>query len=266
MNLQFGKLNPDIRDVVVTSIKPSTGSLIKFYNANNPTEEATTGDLLADVSSATAVNIITTEVGEAIKTVTATAEGIVFEKGNVVTDIVPLAGITASSNSEGVVSIGSTLSGLNGFISFIEPEGTDFEMYGLNSFLTLINPATRKTGFLGKFQLPSVLPPSTDLQFKLLMIGKANATGVQKLGFDFSYATSTGTSLLSPVVTTSNFEVTLADPFAQYTSYTFTPTAMKIPAAQLLASGLVNFRLTRAVPAANAYTSDVGLLAIYWTF
>lgn len=273
MVLYFNKLNPDIRESIVTSLQPKTGSAVKFYDAANPTEEASTGDLLADISVDVSTTTIETEVGTAVKNIVKTSSGLEQQKGDVVTAVTSDGSITVTLLVDGSVFLSSSLNGLGGEVTSIDPYNCDLDGYptitsGLHRFVKLANPATRSTGLIGKFILPNIIPASTTLKFSLMLVGSSAETIVKNIGILFSYQVSAISSVLSSTVTSvAAFDV--PTPAATYTAYTLwktQPASLVIPAASFAGGYAINFRIIRTVGSSNPYTGDVGVVGVTWSF
>lgn len=264
--LSFIKVNPELKKSVVTSLTPSSNR-VSIRKLEDPNVSGTAGDLLLDVAIDVETGNTDQESGFAVKDIELDGETLTLKKGPVVSSVTGVNGITAVSDANGNVTISNTALGLSGVVDSIEPEnGATVVPYGLHSFLQLPNPATLQSGFVGKIQLPSIIPNSP-LRLILTTIGLSN-TGTQKqLAFDFAFSTSGTSGVLSNAVASSS--VTIPLPSSSYTAYTvfnISSTTLQIPFANLAPSGIVNFRITRKVPVADTYAANIGILAVNWAF
>ena len=71
---------------------------------------------------------------------------------------------------------------------------------------------------------------------------------------------------INSTLTTSYFTITIPTGYTANDELVYTPAAMVVPAANIQGNSIVNFKLTRNVPATPVYAGNIGLLGIFWTF
>jgi len=268
MMFTFIKVNPDLKKSVVTSLKPSPNSNIRFVRASDPNIVDMSGDLLAEVDVSVTTTSAINPSGVAVKSISTSEDGISITTGAVISTVSGSNGISVAVDTNGNAVISSSVNGLSGEVGSLEPEGADLEYYGLNSFLTMYNPAGARgnTGFKGKILLPLTIP-NTPLNVRMLLAGKGTVASLKNLAFTFSYATSTPTSVLNQSITAATADVALpASSYAAYTTFLIQPVLFRIPAAMLTPGGIVNFEVTRKTPSVDNYAFDVGTLSVRWSF
>lgn len=285
ISLQFTKLNPDVRQSMVTTLRGNPSVPLPALQVLDRSTglPATNGDLflkldfaVADLAATLAVN-----QGRALKHLSfdPVTERLQMVLGDVVAGIQGGAGVTVTRRDGGLFVIQQTAS-LGGAVSVIEPEQARLEFVGLNSMLVMEPSSTNPSGFYGKFVLPSVLDAGINgLRLVLTLAGKTNASsGAGQLYFRFEHAVSP----LGQAMTTAATVVPLvAVPLVSSGSYVaLTPVrtpeagvpaagtpALFVPRSALVGGATVNFRLIRQMPAgaASPYAGAVGLLAAHWT-
>lgn len=279
MNLQFTKLNPDVRQNMVTSLQADPAVTVpaikvKALTGNTP---AVTGDLKLKLELPV-VNgwdgqQASLQTGQAVKGLfyNPALERIELALGSVVSEIRNGGGLKISSDPGGIYTVSFANAYANS-ITELEPEQSRFEYYGLNSFLAL-DYSTTATGFVGKFILPDqlVAGASSYLSLIMMMFGKTGAASNAKtVRFKFEYAVA---PLNRPLVSTTtivpavNLDLPLTgNAYPQYTMFETPATSLRIPVSELSPKATVNFRLTRlrTDPTSGLYTGVVGVSNIYW--
>lgn len=279
MNLQFTKLNPEVRQNMVTSLQsdPIVATPAIKVSALATGNQAVTGDLKLKLD----IPVVngwdgqpsTLASGQAVKGLfyNPALERIELALGGVVSEIRNGGGLKVEADPSGVYTVSFANAYANS-ITEIEPEQARFEYYGLNSFLAL-DFSTTATGFAGKFILPDQLITSANnyLSLVMMLFGKSGtASNTKTIRFKFEYAIAhlnrvlSSTTTVTPVV---NLDMPLTgNTYSQYTMFETAATAFRIPVAELSPKATVNFRLTRlrTDPTAGLYTGVVGMSNIYW--
>ncbi len=280
MQLQFTKLNPDVRQNVVSSLRTDstvTNPAVKLTNLTTG-QTAATGDLKLkfdltvqngwDGQSTTVAN------NKAVKGVyfNPATEQLELALGSVVSEIRNGGGLKIEQDTNGVYTVSFANAYANAVTS-LEPEQARLEYHGLNSFLAF-DYATTPTGFVGKFILPDQLVSSSSNYLNLVMVlfGKTGAaSNARGLRFKFEYALGhlgrtlgTTTAINSAV----NFDLPLTGTtYPQYTTFETPTTAFRIPVADLTPKATVNFRIHRLrnEPSSGLYTGVIGMTNVYWS-
>ena len=276
MVLQFVKINPDYKAAVVTSLKPSNTSdnnstgVIKFVSSADTNVEAKTGDL--DVKFNLPVLAVTESpvTNSAVKSVFYNqATGKLETKVSpVVTSLTGIGAARVVANPDGSHTITVNDSSLSSLVSSIEVEQSRLEFIGLHSYLR-IDYTNLPAGFVGKFILPPTVP-NLSLTLKLLILGRSNVSGSRrnvKLKFDY-VVSKPNTVLNSSAAGTSTFFYQLPSTYIKDTLLQVEPVELTIPAAQLVANGMVNFRIHRVKATVgeepNEYDQPFCIVGTYW--
>lgn len=276
MNLQFVKLNPDVRQSVVTSLQTDQTVATPAIQITglNTTTPAATGDLQLKLELPVSETWTgsTVAAGTAIKGLryNSTLESLEFSTGKVVSELRNGVGvqIAETSTGAGIYTISST-NAYASSITELEPEQARLEYYGLNSFLTL-DWSTTPNGFVGKFILPDNLTTSVgnSLNINLVLFGKTSSATAAKLLFKYEYAVAKlGTALVSSVISNPALVYTMPASYAQYVPFETTANTFTIPASSLAGKATVNFRIHRLKPTNTSgyYTGVIGVSGVYWT-
>jgi hypothetical protein len=288
MALQFIKFNPSLRSTIVTSLKKfnSGSDIISFYGADKLNQK-TTGDLLARVNLKFTDNSSTT-ASTAISSLTYDETTGVVLKNNtpIISKLTEGSGISILPETiGGAVQPGSYIISTNlnkdfGHVDSIEPDGADLIFTGLHSYLNMTLPAVTPSSITGKILLPATTP-SADMKFVIFLAaisGLGSGAITTKVTFDFSYSvtqvgaalgTSTSTSAISfdlPAPITAKTVLKIGNATAD--TYSIPVPALSIPAVAFNGGDkIINFKLARTTPSDSStkYTSDVGIVDIYWT-
>ena len=279
MNLQFTKLNPDIRQNLVTSLQadPAVSQPAITVSDLVTGEASIVGDLKLKLNIPV-VNgwdgVTTVNAGTAVKAVryNQTTEQLELSLGPTISSIVNGGGLKVSTDAAtGVCTISFSNASANA-VTDLEPEQARLEYYGLNSYLAL-DYTTTPNGFVGKFILPDqiISGGSNTLNLILFLFGKINATNAKTLRFKFEYSIGKLGVTLTPNVKSSTVDWTLpVTTGAVYEQYKVqeTPAGLfSIPITELAGKATVNFRIhrLRTEPSANLYTGVTGISGVYWT-
>ena len=281
MNLQFTKINPDVRQSLVTSLRAdpavSTPAIrIKELSTNTV---AATGDLKLKLElpvvngwdgQATSI-----QQGKMLKGLyyNSASEQLELSLGNGVSEIRNGGGLRIDvDQSTGVYTI-SFANAYSSSITDIEPEQARLEYYGLNSYLSM-DYLTTSTGFVGKFVLPDQIAAGSGSYLNIIMglVGKTGGSNSRKkLRFKFDYSVAKlGEPLKSTVTSITSAETDLplngAGSYVPYTSFETPSTLFRIPLAELAGKATVNFRIhrLRTEPSSSLYEGAVGMTGIYW--
>ncbi len=273
--LQFVKINPELKLSAVTSLKPfkdsqnDTSKVLQLLSSADPTKTATVGSLLAKFNLG--VNALTAaDSNVAINTIAYNplTGNLDTTSGKVVSSIEGNGNILVAESvpNSGKFIISSNTNSFSGLVNSIEPENARFDEYtfGLHSSLILPYPSGGKlSGLIGKFLLPGAVSTNFPLSFTIWLYGATSATGIN--AFKFEYAiTKPGTAL-----STATVSKTITLPSTTYVANVpikFVPidTLMQIPGSALAGDSFVNFRLQRATQGSSPYTGDVGIIGISW--
>ena len=281
MSLQFVKLNPSVRDAVVTSLKQynTSSGVIKFYKSDK-SGVASSGDLLARLLLTFNADTAATSSATAIKSLSydETTGIIKYVETPIVSKLIEGNGITLTQQivsgvaQPGSYIISSSVNNATGLVSALEPDGAELLYSGLHSYLNMTLPATLPSSVTGKITLPSGIP-TADMTFVVLMLGSASSTGTKTVEFAFTYAVSKSgvvvdTTVSTPVTVSFNMPTT-------YTAKTIfkvgnatdaiAAATLKIPASAFTGGDAsVNFKLARTLPGSTPYTPSIGIVDIYW--
>jgi hypothetical protein len=265
------KLNPNYSSTVVTGLDSATPG-IRILDTNGL--PATTGNLRAELNLTVAP--IPADPGTGTGVV-----GVTFDKVSgslnvstapVINNIVAGPGINLSLNS-GQATIGLNDYKLSGEITDIEPEESEFLYKGLHSYLRLKKPlaANQKTGFVGKFKLPAVIPSDTDLAVALICFADGNNSGAGvSASFQFEYATSNDAANISTAINSTTLTIP-GDKFVSfkqsqiYLNDDLPPVAyFRIPFDKFSAGSYINFRISRTYNVGSTYQNAIGVLGVNW--
>ena len=281
MNLQFTKLNPDVRQNLVTSLQASPDVATPAIRVLSlPTgEKATTGDLKLKLELPVVASGATALGGSAIKGLAydSTTERLSMTLGSVVSEIRNGGGLKIDADPvSGIYTVAFANAYANA-ITELEPEQSRLEYYGLNSYLAMAYDTT-PTGVIGKFTLPDQLAGTGGSYLNLIMtlLGKTTSgSTTKKVRFKFEYSVAKlGSPLSANVTTISSTEITMPTitngvyqayyPFEVLGDGAVSP--FRIPVSELAGKATVNFRISRLVtdPTNTLYTGVVGMSGIYW--
>jgi hypothetical protein len=279
--IQFIRINPSIRDALVTSIKPyNAGSdIIKFYKGDK-SDVAATGDLLARLQLAFTEGTPVTHNATAIKSLSydETTGIITFVNTDVVSNVIQGSGITITEQvvdgvtQEGNFIISAANSNTTGRVSSIEPDGAELLFTGLHSYISMTVPGTLPSSIIGKILIPAGAP-TADLTFVMLMIGTETLATDKIVEFEFTYAVSKAGSVLNTAVSTPVIvSFNMPNPYTaksvfkvgNATGAIATPT-FKIPSSAFTGGdAAVNFKLYRKLAGTTPLTTPIGIVDIYW--
>lgn len=279
--LQFVRLNPSIRDTVVTSIKRyNTGSdIIKFYNSDK-SAVATTGDLLARLQLAFTAGTAVTNSGTAINSLAYSEETglITYVNTPVVSNAIAGAGMLITNQVvDGVPQPGNyifsaTSTTTSGRVSSIEPDGAELLFTGLHSYLSMTVPGTLPSSIIGKILIPAG-SPSADLTFVLLMIGTETLATNKNVQFTFTYAVSKpGSTLTTTESTPVSILFGMPNPYTAKNVFkvgnasgAIAAPLLKVPASAFDGGdAVVNFKLYRTLAGTTPLTTPIGIVDVYW--
>ena len=278
--LQTTKINPFYKEAVVTSLAPlvstsnNSSSVISFIDKAAGVA-ASTGDLLLKFNLPVTTTSAITGTPVAVKSLEFKAEtgALSITTGPAISGITAGPGLTVSAPdaTTGIVQVAMDNYTLSGDVSDLEPEEADYVYLGLHSYLRIKNPAANQLiGFVGKFQLPQIIPTGLSLKIKLLTFSESN---VATATFNFTYSISkigsigdtvysgtylTGANIAIPALIANTAK--LIDYNTQAIPY------FEIPAAKLVGSAYpayVNFRIVRAF-ASGGSTANVNILGVTW--
>ena len=286
MNLQFTKLNPDIRQNLVTSLQSDPTVATPAVKISNLAlgDPATTGDLKVKfelpVVGGWDGQLASINPGKAVKGVgyDSVNERLQLSIGTVVSEIRNGGGLKIEVDQTSGVYTMSFANAYANAITELEPEQSRLEYYGLNSYLAM-EYNTTPTGVVGKFTLPDqiVSTPSSYLNLIMTLVGKVASTSTtRKLRFKFEYSVAQlGKPISSTTVLVSPVELTMPvisnSIYQAYYSVEGTGDAgaispFRIPVSDLAGKATVNFRISRLVtdPTTNLYTGAIGMSGLYW--
>ncbi len=266
-SLYFSRFNPTFKSFFVTSLKPTSNSLIKFYDANNPTQEASSGDLLAGVLDTINTVTVSPDLPTAVKSLSVVNNTLRAEVGSVVSSIVPGTGISAVTDPQGNVTISSQSATAKSFVPIIEPLSSTYKFKGLHSYLEFSNPATITTGLAGKILLPPVLPAEQNLFLELICFTET-ASGNTDVGFKFAYSVSQNSTAFNTAIVYQNFDVNLqtaqGGTSVANKQFSIENAVMQVPYTAFTVESIVNFQIIRKVPTGTAFTGNLNVLAVTW--
>lgn len=278
MFVSFSKFNPALRTQLVRSLVPfdsmnsegafvnKPSNFIKFYNKDNPSETAPTGELLVDIdpkinlygyrpSSATtdaedftypaSPRADTYKANRAIAAIKYSKPEGAFHA--VITPVVSAIegrngiSVTEKAPNSGAYIIDYTAKGLIGQVDSIEPINARLELLGLTSYIKLPPPSTTPYGLIGKIIIPRGYVNSRPLKLNFHLFGDKDIalnSNYRNVAFQFEYsAIATANNEISSLYTVVNtnkyapavnpVEFQLISSNAQPNSYT-AYTALKI--------------------------------------
>lgn len=281
MALQFIRINPSIRDTIVTSIKPyNIGSdIIKFYKPDK-SAEGLTGDLLARLQLKFAAGTAATSSAKAIKSLSylETDGKISYVETPIISKLTAGSGITVTQSTvdgadePGSFIVAAAANNNSGRVNSIEPDGAELLFTGLHSYISMTVPSVLPSSIIGKITLPANVPAS-DMTFVLLMLGLETLSVTKAVEFEFTYAvTKTGSLLDNTVSTPVSVLFNMPTPYTSKTCFKVGNTTdgiatanLKIPASAFTGGDAsVNFKLARKQAALNPLTTTIGIVDIYW--
>ena len=297
--LSFSKFNPALRTQLVSSLAPLTtpvSNFIKFYNKDNPSQQALTGDLLVDIDApvtpvgfaATTLQTLNDYPSTTSSSYTAgrAVAALAYSKPDgafkavvtpVVSKLLGTKGISVADQGQGVWQVSYLSEGAVGLVDSIEPVNARLEFRGLSSYIKLPPTYTTSYGFIGKIVLPQGYFTGKDLNIVFHLFGSSSVVsgGNGNVTFNFEYSTVSaangaypvlantlvGSTATPPVSTT--FSMTALGAYTAYTAIKVAP-SLTIPGNVVSEDSIVNFKITRINPSSSAYTGDIGVLATYW--
>lgn len=303
--ISFSKFNPALRTQLVSSLiaydKTGTNkssNFIKFYNADNLSEEAHTGDLVVSIDPQISLSGASTDdsaflypsgldagftSGRALAALKYSKEDGEFKAAltPVVAKINGLNGIVAKESSAGVWDVGYGIGGLTGQVDSIEPINARLEFIELSSYLKLPPPTTTKYGLIGKIVLPSNYPNNRPLNLVFHLFGDANVAAGNNVdnhvSFLFLYSsvavsnvsrpalyTEVNTQVYPNATNTVEFPLTEGAAYTAKTALKITNARLSIPADFVREDAIINFKILRVPTTAQSYTGNIGLLGVYW--
>ena len=275
-------------------------NFIKFYSTDKITQTAPTGDLVVDIDpqficsgfddNATFTYPVT--IDSAAYTSNRAIAALKYSKpeGKFLAAITPvvakirgLGGIRVSElpESPGVWQISYMTEGAAGQVDSIEPINSRLEFRELTSYIKLPPPSTTPYGLIGKIVLPkgSVVNRQMNLVFHLFGDTPIEAgNSLRNIAFQFQYSAVSMTNGTNPTnynlvdtvkryPTVNPVEFTLMPSGVAYTQFMAVKIAnanFSIPGSFISEDTIVNFKISRVLPAANSYLGNIGLLATYW--
>lgn len=302
----FSKFNPALRTQLVSSLKPlnipdtdMSSNFIQFFNSDNLTNPASTGDLYISVNpqfsrfgylnsaeTSFPAPTISYTLGKAIADIRYSKQTGKFEAlfTPSVSKLVGINGIDVLESPEGsgIWSVGYKSQSIVGQVDSIEPINARLEFIGLTSYLKLPYPTNTPYGYIGKIVLPSNFTTGKDLSIILQIFGDTSVAenAVQrKAAFKIQYSVAaavnvagdrTDTLVTSSMYTLSDAEIyvtpTENDAYTAYTPVKIDSVGFVIPAAHIQADSVVSFKITRtfAAVALQNYLGSIGVLSTYW--
>ena len=297
--LSFSKFNPALRTQLVSSLAPLTtpvSNFIKFYNKDNPSQQAVTGDLLIDIDApvtpvgfaATTLQTLNDYPSTTSSSYTAgrAVAALAYSKTDgafkavvtpVVSKLLGTKGISVADQGHGVWQVSYLSEGAVGLVDSIEPVNARLEFRGLSSYIKLPPTYTTSYGFIGKIVLPQGYFTGKDLNIVFHLFGSSSVVsgGSGNVSFSFEYSTVSAANGAFPVATntlvgstatppvTTTFSMVSSGAYTPYTSIKVAP-SLTIPGSVVSEDSIVNFKITRILPSSSAYIGDIGVLATYW--
>jgi hypothetical protein len=297
--LSFSKFNPALRTQLVSSLAPLTtpvSNFIKFYNKDNPSQQALTGDLLVDIDApvtpvgfaATTLQTLNDYPSTTSSSYTAgrAVAALAYSKTDgafkavvtpVVSKLLGTKGISVADQGLGVWQVSYLSEGAVGLVDSIEPVNARLEFRGLSSYIKLPPTYTTSYGFIGKIVLPQGYFTGKDLNIVFHLFGSSNVVsgGNGNVSFNFEYSTVSAANGAFPVAAntlvgstatvpvTTTFSMVSSGAYTPYTSIKVAP-SLTIPGSVVSEDSIVNFKITRVAPSSSAYAGDIGVLATYW--
>lgn len=280
--LQFVRINPAIREAVVTSIKRyNLGSdAIKFYSSDRTTE-ANVGELLARLQLNFVSGTAASSSATAIKSISydETTGDITYIDTPIVSKLSAGSGITITPTTvdgaevPGSFIVSSTANNTSGRVSSIEPDGADLLFVGLHSYLSMTIPSVLPSSIIGKITLPADVP-NADMTFVMLLIGTESLVATKTVEFEFTYSVTKNSTVLNTTVSTPvTLSFNMPNPYTAKTCFLVGNdtnainglATFKIPASAFEGgNAAVNFKLARKLPGSNPLNSAIGIVDIYW--
>jgi hypothetical protein len=300
----FSKFNPALRTQLVSSLKPfntpntdMSSNFIKFYNSDNLTNPAATGDLYVSIDPKFSrfgyINSAETDFPEPNLNYTAgkSTADIRYSKQTgkfellftpVVSKLVGVNGIDVMDTGDGVWSVGYQSQSIIGQLDSIEPINARLEFLGLTSYLKLPYPTNTPYGYIGKIVLPANFTTGRDLRIVMQIFGdtavEENSTQ-RKIALKIQYSVAaaanvTGdrinTSITPSSYTLNDAEITVTPTdtgtYTAYTTVKIDSPSLVIPATHIQADSVVSFKITRALTSSPliGYQGAIGVLTTYW--
>jgi hypothetical protein len=176
---------------------------------------------------------------------------------------------------------------LNGEVTDIEPQESDFVYKGLHSYLRMKKPTivNQQAGFIGKLLIPASIPPNTNLWFTIIGFTEAGTlvSGTSPyVSFEFDYSVSYSGAGSSPGATistaTTNSQVYVSAstfPLTQVSinqGYIGAPTGgnplttcFLVPYTAFTGGSYVNFRIARTYDTTyGTYANNIGIIGVLW--
>lgn len=281
ISIQFIRVNPSIREAIVTSLKPynADNEALRFYKADK-SAIANTGDLLARLLLEFAAGTEVTSSAKAIKSLSysETTGDITYVETPIISKLTQGTGITISQVTVDSVAqpgsyiISSSTNNASGRVNSIEPDGAELLFNGLHSYINMTVPSFLPSSLIGKITLPTGIPEA-DMTFVMLMIGTETLATTKTVEFEFTYAvTKDGTLLDTTVSTPVTVSFDMPNPYTAKTCFKVGNTTnaiaaatLKIPATAFTGGDCaVNFKLARKQAASTPLTTPIGIVDIYW--
>jgi hypothetical protein len=264
----FSQFNPALKTQLVHSLQTSntevnkSGNFIKFYNRDNPTQTATTGDLVVDITPVFDhvgyLDTLFQDVAQFPASRTGSyatnraIAALAFHKPSgtfktvvtpVVSKLVGVGGISVTEQAAGtgVWNVSYRGQGMSGQVDSIEPINSRLEFIKLTSYLKLPPPSQTPVGLVGKIVLPKGYSNGNPLNLVFHMFGDIDGLATspnRTVAFSFEYSAVSAYNGASPTIYTK------VDNFV-----TFTPT-----------TNPVEFELT---PFAVAYAANTSVKVGY---
>lgn len=289
MLLQFLKFNPSLSESIVTSIKKynTKSDIIRFYKPDKTESTKGTGDLTArvvltytDSTQTGAETGVSNLVYDEVTGVTTVSKAPIISKLYAGEGISVSQLMVGGENVPGHFIITSTIGSQTGRISYLEPNGAELTYDGLHSYLQMPYTSERPSDVTAKIILPAGVPIA-DMNLVLILIGTqaiAGGSSLNKVAFDFSYAVTKPGSTLTAATTPTTIEFSVPVPTTGYTAktcfkiggglvastFSIPLSDLSIPATAFSGDSVVNFKLSRATPASNAYAYPIGIVDLYW--
>lgn len=260
--LQFTKTNPSIKDLAVTSLRydstaPATNYSYPIELVGTQGDSQVKGDLKLRFKLPLEVSATTVAASTAIKDLLWDATKLTISKTPIVSSVVGANGVSVNTDSSGVATV-SYDGGNQNLITMLEPENTDLEFKGLNSYLVFKQQAC---GVVGKFLLPSAIPAGK--RVRINAYGFKNSGNGGNPSFTFYYNQPLLTNgKIDTSTTTGVAQLAASIPTAAAMGRLFTTESMII--ASPVGGAVVNFRLSKAVEAPNAVL--ICIVAFNWEF
>lgn len=251
----FSQFNPALKTQLVHSLQTSnsetnkSGNFIKFYNRDNPTQLATTGDLLVDINpvfdsvgvSDTLFQDVTQFPSTRAETYTANRAlaALAYSKLSgtfkavvtpVVSKVIGVGGIavTEQAAGTGVWNISYRGQGMSGQVDSIEPINSRLEFVKLTSYLKLPPPSQTPVGFVGKIVLPKGYSNGNSLNLVFHLFGDTDSAALatnRTIALSFEYSAVSAYNGASPSVYTKVDSFVTFTPNVNPVEFDLTPTS-----------------------------------------